>query len=234
MRDSWNEHVRYTGQRSWNIFYFSFKKFTILVLVYQGMACIIFKMESLPASLLEILFFSVFVDCLKSLGVSTRYRIPDADMTASSQFDSHHAPSGGRLNAQDQLNSQGTVTQIGGWAALTRDQNQWLQIKFGQIFQISGVATQGRSDSTQWVTSYKLEYSSDGSSWTYYPDVRCAFNLCLRRLYSLAYFCIFSESNDHNFEKYVNQSVHKLQYETKIVDTLFSRGSFHGIFITIF
>ncbi|KAJ7352852.1 hypothetical protein OS493_033394 [Desmophyllum pertusum] len=110
------------------------------------------------------------LSCLKSLGVSTSLRIPDADMTASSQFNSQHAPLGGRLNAQDQLNSQGTVTQIGGWAALTNDQNQWLQIKFGQILQISGVATQGRATVAQWVTSYKLEYSSDGSSWTYYPD----------------------------------------------------------------
>ena len=131
----------------------------------------------------EITFF---VDCLKSLGVSTTSGIPDADMTASSQFNSQHAPLGGRLNAQDQLNSQGSVTQIGGWAALTNDQNQWLQIKFGQILQISGVATQGRATVAQWVTSYKLEYSSDGSSWTYYPDVRCSFNFCLRRLYFIS------------------------------------------------
>ncbi|KAJ7352843.1 hypothetical protein OS493_033385 [Desmophyllum pertusum] len=53
------------------------------------------------------------LNCLKSLGVTTSSGIPDADMTASSQFNSQHAPLGGRLHAQDQLNSQGTVTQIG-------------------------------------------------------------------------------------------------------------------------
>ena len=93
-------------------------------------------------------------------------------MTASSEYNPGHAPSGGRLNYQPQRNSQGGITQIGGWAALHNDQNQWLQIKFSQIFQISGVATQGRADLAQWVKTYKLEYSTDGSSWTYYPDVR--------------------------------------------------------------
>jgi len=110
------------------------------------------------------------LNCLRSLGVSTSKLIPDADMTASSQTNSQHAPLGGRLNFQAQINSQGVTTQIGGWAALTNDQDQYLQIKFGQIFQITGVATQGRADAAQWVKSYKLEYSTDGSSWTLYPD----------------------------------------------------------------
>ena len=104
--------------------------------------------------------------------MSTSRLVPDADITASSQYNSKHAPLGGRLNYQAQFNSQGDITQIGGWAALTADQDQWLQIKFSQIFQISGVATQGRADEAQWVKSYKLEYSTDGSTWTYYPNVR--------------------------------------------------------------
>jgi len=112
-------------------------------------------------------------DCLKSLGVSTSTRIPDADMSASTSFNSQHAPLGGRLNFQAQVNSAGQTTQIGGWAAQNNDQSQYLQIKFGQIYQITGVATQGRADAAQWVKSYKLQYSTDGSTWTYYPNVRC-------------------------------------------------------------
>lgn len=104
-------------------------------------------------------------------------------MTASSQTNSQHEPLGGRLNFQAQINSQGVTTQIGGWAALTNDQDQYLQIKFGQIFQITGVATQGRADAAQWVKSYKLEYSTDGSSWTLYPDVRCTFKILLMMIY---------------------------------------------------
>ena len=112
------------------------------------------------------------LDCLSTLGVSTSQIIPDADITASSKLNSQHMPLGGRLNYQAQINSQGVTTQIGGWAASTNDKNQWLQVKFSQIFQISGVATQGRADATQWVETYKLEYSTDGSSWTDYPNVR--------------------------------------------------------------
>ena len=122
--------------------------------------------------LLFINLFFLDLDCLASLGVSTSRNIPDSDITASSQFNSQHAALGGRLNYQAQINSVGAITQIGGWAALTNDVNQYLQIKFSKITQISGVATQGRSDADQWVKSYKLQYSTDGSSWTYYPSVR--------------------------------------------------------------
>ena len=118
-----------------------------------------------------LIFLYCSLDCLSSLGVSTSRIIPDADITASTQYNSQHAPLGGRLHFQDQINSQGQITQIGGWAAAVNDVNQFLQIKFGQIYQISGVATQSRADSNQWVKSYKLQYSTDGSSWTDYPNV---------------------------------------------------------------
>ena len=48
------------------------------------------------------------------------------------------------------------------WIARTVDQNQWLQVKFVQRVEIRRVATQGRPKSNQWVTSYMLNYSSDG------------------------------------------------------------------------
>ena len=113
-----------------------------------------------------------YVDCLKTLGVSTGRLVLNDDMTASSQLGPEHAPSGGRLNYQNQYDSQGRITQIGGWSASTNDVNQWLQIKFSQIYQISGVASQGSSNDAQWVKAYKLEYSTDGSSWVYYSKVR--------------------------------------------------------------
>lgn len=92
-------------------------------------------------------------------------------MSASSQYAATHAAKFGRLNAQTQQNSAGQVEENGGWAASTNNANQYLQIKFSEVFQISGVITQGASDVDQWVTKYRLEYSSDGASWTYYPDV---------------------------------------------------------------
>ncbi|KAL9972183.1 hypothetical protein ACROYT_G018440 [Oculina patagonica] len=133
--------------------------------------CYLSSKSTLNSALASSSDYSFFqLNCLESLGVSTSTSIPDADMTASSQMDSTAVPSAGRLNAQPEITSQGVTTLIGGWAALTNDQNQYLQIKFDQIFQVSGVATQGRQDAAQWVKTYKLEYSTDGSSWTYYPD----------------------------------------------------------------
>ena len=100
-------------------------------------------------------------------------------MTASSQYNVTTVPSGGRLNYQTQYDDDGVLTQIGGWAPDTADTDQWLQVKFSQILQITGVATQGRADQAEWVTSYKLEYSTDGSTWTSYPDVSFLLFVCL-------------------------------------------------------
>lgn len=56
----------------------------------------------------------------------------------------------------------------GGWAAQINDKNQWLQVKFGQRVEIRGVATQGRHNVYQWMTSYSLRYSSDGMVFHHY------------------------------------------------------------------
>ena len=60
--------------------------------------------------------------------------------------------------------------QLGIWAALTLNQQQWIQVKFGQRVTIRAVATQGRRDKTnrQWVTSYTLNYSMDGLNFQQY------------------------------------------------------------------
>ena len=60
----------------------------------------------------------------------------------------------------------------GAWLASTNDQNQWLQVKFAQRVEIRRVATQGRPNSDQWVTSYMLNYSSDGVLFYQYQTNR--------------------------------------------------------------
>ncbi|XP_072033082.1 hyalin-like [Amphiura filiformis] len=37
----------------------------------------------------------------------------------------------------------------------------------GETMSVTGVQIQGRADSGQWVTYFKVQYSNDGSSWTY-------------------------------------------------------------------
>ena len=58
------------------------------------------------------------------------------------------------------------------WYAGTHDQNQWLQVNFSQRVEIRRVATQGRHNSNQWVTSYMLNYSSDGVLFYQYQTNR--------------------------------------------------------------
>jgi len=41
------------------------------------------------------------------------------------------------------------------------------QVKLGHMFNIRGVATQGRHDSDQWVTSFSLAYTADDFNWVY-------------------------------------------------------------------
>ncbi|CAH1802614.1 unnamed protein product [Owenia fusiformis] len=53
----------------------------------------------------------------------------------------------------------------GAWVPLTVNGNQWIQADLGSLMQVNGVVTQGRADYNQWVTSYKVYYSTDGSSF---------------------------------------------------------------------
>ena len=66
------------------------------------------------------------------------------------------------------LHKHVTSNSAGGWAAQINDKNQWLQVKFGQRVEIRGVATQGRHNVYQWMTSYSLRYSSDGMVFHHY------------------------------------------------------------------
>jgi len=90
--------------------------------------------------------------------------ISDAQISASSQWDANHAAIQGRLNFQAGGGKQG------GWSSRHNDQNQWLQADLGSSKKVTYLATQGRNAYNQWVTSYKVEYSNDGSSFQYYQE----------------------------------------------------------------
>ncbi|XP_035690772.1 lactadherin-like [Branchiostoma floridae] len=91
--------------------------------------------------------------------------IPDAQMTASSEYNDQHGPRRGRLYTA--VDGGG----IGGWCAKTNDGNQWLQIDLGKLAEVWGVVTQGRfRDYVEWVTTYKLHFSTDGDTWRPYTD----------------------------------------------------------------
>ena len=54
---------------------------------------------------------------------------------------------------------------LGGWAVKTNDENQWIEANLGDEKHIFSIVTQGRHDSEQWVTSFKLQQSSAGTNF---------------------------------------------------------------------
>lgn len=52
----------------------------------------------------------------------------------------------------------GTGTE-GSWAAALNDPYQWFQVDMGNWTRVNGVATQGKQDEDEWVTSYSLSTS---------------------------------------------------------------------------
>ena len=102
--------------------------------------------------------------CLGTLGMENG-AISDGQITASSQLDSSHAVSQGRLHVK------ATAGKAGSWSAGINDANQWLQIDIGSRYaNVTRVATQGRNGNSQWVTKYKLQYSIDGVNFQYYKE----------------------------------------------------------------
>ncbi|XP_066295702.1 uncharacterized protein [Branchiostoma lanceolatum] len=100
------------------------------------------------------------IACLEPLGMEDR-SIPDSRITASSVRSVNHKTYHGRLNS---LEGQSA------WVAGVNERGQWLQIDLGGTAVVHGVVTQGRATYDQWVTSYKLQHSWNGRSWTTITD----------------------------------------------------------------
>lgn len=56
----------------------------------------------------------------------------------------------------------------GGWSPMVTDQDPWLQVDLKEQMEVTAVATQGRYDSWDWVSSYLLLYSDTGRVWKQY------------------------------------------------------------------
>ncbi|MEE6468657.1 hypothetical protein FKM82_008346 [Ascaphus truei] len=57
------------------------------------------------------------------------------------------------------------------WLSKFQDNNQWLQIDFKEMKVISGILTQGRCDTDEWMTKYSVQYRVDDTlNWVYYKD----------------------------------------------------------------
>ena len=102
--------------------------------------------------------------CTKALGMED-HTISDTEITASSEWNNDEAAFQGRLHLQE------TALTSGGWGAEVNDSNQWLQVDLSSRYsKVTGVATQGNGYDDEWVTAYKLQYSDDGVSFSYYIE----------------------------------------------------------------
>jgi len=107
------------------------------------------------------LFLSLGYQCSMSLGIEDG-RIPDSALTASTIHSVNHAAKFARLNLA------APSGKAGSWCAKKNNVNQWLQIDLGTPTTVTKVATQGRQDASEWITSYSLSYSLTGSFWVQY------------------------------------------------------------------
>ena len=90
--------------------------------------------------------------------------IPDAQITASTEYNAAHGATNGRLN----FKVGGGKT--GAWSARQNDVHQWLQVDLEGKSEVTGIKIQGRQEADQWVTSFTISYSSDGTTYTPYQN----------------------------------------------------------------
>ncbi|XP_066297361.1 uncharacterized protein [Branchiostoma lanceolatum] len=109
--------------------------------------------------------YRCFSACSNPFGMSSRSGdIPDVSITASSHKGRTYEPYRGRLYG---------VAGVGAWEAINNNIGEWLQVDLGEMERVTGTITQGRhydDGDVHWVTSYKLQYSANGTGWTTYTD----------------------------------------------------------------
>ena len=99
--------------------------------------------------------------------------IPDSNINASSVQSASTPAKNGRLNYMSGSS----------WCAGTSDTNPYLQIDLQTLHIICAVSTQGNSQADQWVKTYTLQLSTNGTTWTDYKEggqVKVCHMGCLR------------------------------------------------------
>ena len=88
--------------------------------------------------------------------------IADAQISVSSEYNASYAAFHARLCYKE------------GWVAATNDENQWLEVDMeSQLTRVTRISTQGAhgdGSAPGWVTSYQLQFSSDGVGFQNYIE----------------------------------------------------------------
>ena len=109
-------------------------------------------------------------------------RIPNSAITGSCGWKPGHEPSNGRLNRK------ATPGGAGAWTAGSDDLGEWIQVDLLKKFRIVKVATQGREDSDEWVSSFTLSHSEDGRQFELYKEKEQVM-VCERALFCFLTTC---------------------------------------------
>ena len=145
-----------------------------------------------------ILFHIEILDfCFNNaVGIASPDVIPDDHVTASSQDSEIFQAAYGRLYGD----------RGDGWCAKEPNKtDDWLQVDLARTIQVCAVATQGDRGINgfgslhEWVTHFKLSYSTDGNSWTTYNDGNDTEMVFKTLFYSFYIMCVRNMRNRISF-----------------------------------
>ena len=113
-----------------------------------------------------VLYFFLFTVCrIHALGMESN-SLPHSSITASSVWT--QVP--GYEPWQARLNNVPKHGNSGSWSTEVNKAGVWLQVDLGEERLLTNLSTQGRPSADQWVTSYKISFSSDSVKWESYKE----------------------------------------------------------------
>lgn len=98
------------------------------------------------------------------------------------------------------------------WCASITDSNPYLQIDLERIYLICAVATQGNSQSDQWVKKYTLNSSTERTTWTSYQEKGVTKVSNYRCLFTFIYNCERTSLNKKEYPNLIFSNTLKLEF----------------------
>ena len=105
-------------------------------------------------------FILFYLASCEQVDVGVSWYILDHQLNASSELNANTPAKNGRLN----------FVAGSSWCASTSDTSPYLQVDLQIPYIICAVSTQGNSQGSQWVESYTLQSSTNGTTWTDYKE----------------------------------------------------------------
>ncbi|XP_077375181.1 lactadherin-like isoform X1 [Festucalex cinctus] len=117
----------------------------------------------------EVNVYSNATGCTEPMGMKSRL-ISDGQLSASSSFRTWGIDSFTWLPQFARLDKQGKTNA---WSPSQNNRTEWIQVDLEKTKRLTGIITQGAKDFgvVQFVSVFKVAYSSDGESWSIVKDI---------------------------------------------------------------